>query len=252
MLPILSALALAGGLGALPPAEDAPPSYLYKSRLKADKQIDWQREPFTPKECDIVLYDDHNAFITRVYKLVGTNGPLHVGIIFRRADGTPALLEAGANRVPRVQILEVDNRLHHYDGTILVRRLKTPLTAEQSKKMTEFCLAQEGKTYAVLRLMLQGTPLRPRGWMDPVLGKTSLERSHWFCSELVTAAATAAGVLNGKEFHANAIFPRDLCYDERVNLSQFYEPPALWYPRDDLEIGPNGTVRATPAAKNGN
>jgi hypothetical protein len=248
MLPILSGLALVGALQAWPP-EEAPQSYLFKMRPTADRQVEWQRETFKPQEGDIVLYDDHNAFITRVYKLVGTDGPLHAGIVYRRPDGAMALLEAGANRVPRVQFLDVDQRVRGYDGTVLVRRLKTPLTPEQSKKLTEFCHAQEGKSYAVLRLMLQGTPLRPRGVLNPVLGKTSLERERWICSELVVAAATAAGVLSTKDYHANAIFPRDLCYDESVNLTAFYEPPALWYPDDHLDVVRGGAIRVTPASK---
>ncbi len=242
MLPTLSALALAGGLLAWPAAQDA---YLFQMR-KSEKPADWPREVYEPRDADIVLYDDRSALLTRIYRLVGTDSPLHAGIVFRKPDGAYALLEAGAHGVPRVRVLDIDKRLHDYKGTVLVRRLKTRLNEEQSKKLTEFCLAQEGKSYAVLRLMLQGTPLRPHGWLNPVLGKTSLERDRWICSELVVAGATAAGVLNPKDYHANAIYPHDLAYDEQVNLSAFYEPPALWYPRDELEFTASGGIRIPP------
>jgi hypothetical protein len=245
MVQILSVVALTGTLWIWPQAPEPPPSYLFKMRPKADKQIDWQREVYAPREGDIILYDDHNAFLTRVYKLVGTDGPLHVGIVFRRPDGSFTSLEAGANWALKVQAYEVEKRLHEYDGSILIRRLKTPLSPEQSKKLTEFCTAQEGKSYAVLRLMLQGTPLRPRGWLNSVLGKTALDRDRWICSELTVAAATSAEVLSPKNYHANALFPRDLCYDETANFSEYYERPALWYPRDQLDFV-DGGIRVPP------
>ena len=223
-------------------------SYLFRAKTGADSKIEWQREQYIPREGDLLFFDDHNAFMTRVYKLVGTDSPRHAAIVYRRTDGTLASLEAGANWALKVEAVEVDKRLHGYDGTIQIRRLRKPLSEEQSKKLTEFCTAQEGKSYAIGRIALQVTPLRPRGLLSPVLGRTSLDRGRWICSELVAAAATAADILSSKDVHANALFPRDLCYDDTVDLTPQYEQPALWYPRGELEFVEDG-VRVIPGSK---
>jgi hypothetical protein len=254
MLHLLTAVALIstpevanGPLTALGSPEP-PGSYLFRMHARPDKQIDWQREVYIPREGDLLFFDNHSTFMTRVYKLVGTDGPRHAAIVYRRTDGSLASLEAGANWALKVEAIDVDKRLHDYDGTILVRRLKQPLTAEQSKKLTEFCTAQEGKSYAVGRIALQLTPFRPRGLLNPVFGKTALDRDRWICSELVASAATAAEILSAKLVHANALFPRDLCYDDTVDLTPHYELPALWYPRGELEFV-DGGVRVVPAPR---
>ena len=83
---------------------------------------------------------------------------------------------------------------------------------------------------------MHASPLRPR---DPGLlklfNRTVLDRDGWICSELTVAAATAAGVLNENDHPANMMLPRDLCYDERYDLSPVYEVPALWYPRPQID-----------------
>jgi hypothetical protein len=243
MVPVLSVFLVAGSALFWPAAE--PTSYLHRMQPK-DNKVEFQKELFRPQEGDLVLYDSHQPVITRIYKLVGTDGPLHTGIIYKKTDGTPAVLEAGAEYVPKVASFDIHKRLHEYDGSVLVRRLKSPLTEEQSRKLTDFCVAQDGKYYAVGRLVLQGTPLRARGWRTPWLGRTALDRDRWICSELVVAAATAASVLDAKLFPANGLYPRDLTYDEHYDLSPFYERPALWYPRADLEFVEGG-IRVFPA-----
>ena len=222
-------------LGAAP--ETAPrPSYLFQVQTGPDHKIHLEGEPYRPQPGDMVHFDDHNKFMVRLYRCCGTAGPLHSGIVFRKADGSMAILEAGTNAVMKVFIFDLDERLHGFYGTILIRRPKTPLSAEQSAHLTEFCAAQEGKPYAIGRLILQGTPLRPRNsLLSSYFGRTVLDRERWICSELVVAAATVAGVLDEEHYPANMMYPRDLCYDERFDLSPHYEPPAMWYPRAQLE-----------------
>jgi hypothetical protein len=245
MVCLLTALALTAP-ESWPATEQTAPSYLFKMQPRADHQIDWARELYLPREGDILLFDDHNTFLTRVYKLAGTDAPRHASIIFRRPDGSLASLEAGANWAFKVEAMPVERRLHDYSGMILIRRIRTPLTAEQAKKLTDFCLAQEGKSYALGRLALQATPLRPRGPLHSMLGRTSLDRDRWICSELVAAAAIAAEVLDPKDCHANQLFPRDLCYDAMTDLSPQYELPALWYPQPRLEMVAGG-IRVPPS-----
>lgn len=246
MLSLVSTLALTGTALFWPEPEE-PRTFLFRMHAK-DGKVEFRQETFEPREGDIVLYDSHQPWLTRVYKLVGTDGPLHAGIVYKKADGTPALLEAGANYHFKVGSFDVATRFGEYDGTILVRRLKAPLSAEQAKKLTEFCEKQDGKHYAVGRLVLQGTPLKARGKLTSFLGRTSLDRDRWICSELVVAAATAAGVLDPKQFPANAIYPRDLAYDEHYDLGRLYDLPALWYPRPSLEYVGQG-IRVAPAAR---
>jgi len=219
-----------------PDLGESPFGYLFRNPTTGHR-LPGEREAYYPQEGDILLFDQHCPFITRVYHCIGTAGPAHAALVFVRPDGTPAIIEAGPFFVQKVLVFEVEPRMHEHDGSLLVRRLCTPLTAEQSKALTDFCVAQEGKSYALGRLLLQGTPLRARGPVRSYcLGKTCLDRDRWMCSELVVAAMTAAGVLNAKDHPANSFYPRDLTYDEgHHDLSAFYEPPALWYPRPALQ-----------------
>ena len=136
----------------------------------------------------------------------------------------------------KVFIFDLEPRFHKFDGTILVRRVRRPLTEEQSRHLTDFALAQEGKPYAIGRLIVHGLTQRAHcAIRADFLGRTVVDRDRWICSELVVASAVAAGVLNGEDYPANVMYPRDLAYDERFDLSPFYEPAALWYPRAELE-----------------
>src|SRR6185295_204091 len=150
-----------------------------------------------------------------------------------RPDGTPGILEVGPNSKPqaftRTYIVNVLPRLENYDGTILVRRPKQPLTQEQSAQLTRFAQAQEGKPFAVARLFLQGTPFRCRyGLRHQLFARTVVNRSRWICSENVVAAATVAGILDRKRFFANSMYPRDLAFDERYDLSPYYHAAVPW------------------------
>jgi hypothetical protein len=51
-------------------------------------------------------------------------------------------------------------------------------------------------------------------------------------------------------FPANMMYPRDLCYDERFDLSPYYETPAMWYPRAELEEGERGVRVIDPKSQN--
>src|ERR1019366_4327756 len=145
-------------LGATPEAHERS-AYLFQMQAEVDPKAPLKGVVYRPQPGDMVHYDDHSTLTVRVYRFIGSGGPLHSGIVFRKADGTLSILEAGTNAVMKVFIFDLDERLHSFYGTILIRRLKQPLSAEQSDQLTEFCLAQEGKAYAVGRLLLQATPL---------------------------------------------------------------------------------------------
>jgi len=228
---MLSSLVALAALVGTPPELTERPSYLFNM---TDTPMRAAR--YSPQPGDILLFDDHNPVTAKIYRWFGTGGPLHAGIVFRKSDGSMATLEAGTNAVMKVFNFDLEPRLHGFDGTILVRRLSKPLSDEQSRRLTDFAQAQEGKPYAIGRVILHMMPLRPRmTLLTPIFGRTVLDRDRWICSELVVASLASVGVLDGDVYPANAIVPRDLCYDERFDLSHAFERPALWYPRAELE-----------------
>jgi hypothetical protein len=233
-------LALAGT------ALDSQSGYLFKISAGPDRSIRFQGERYQPQPGDILLFDDHNRISAKAYHTLGTGGPLHAGIVYRKPDGALASLEAGTDGVMKVFNHDLKTRLRGFDGTLLVRRLRKPITPEQSQQLAEFAAAQEGKPYALGRLALQTIPLRLRtARYSRPFGRTVVDRDRWFCSEIVVAAAVVAGIWPLDAYPANMMYPRDLCYDEHFDLSPHHEPPALWYPRAELERVGAG-VRVNP------
>jgi len=186
---------------------------------------------YEPKAGDLLFFDDFNKLHHLAYKLSGTGGPTHVGMVVARNDGTLALFDITGPKVAfaKVAVSELDPRLHNFAGLVLVRCLKQPLTEDQSRELTHFAYSQEGKRFAMLRVLLQGTPFNARtGLRRALFGQTYLDRHRWFCSEIVVAGCAAAGVLNPLAIAGNAVFPRDLAYDETLNLSDLYHPASRW------------------------
>lgn len=191
-------------------------------------------QPYVPREGDLVFYDDHNPFWTVLFLWAGTGPPLHVGIVVKKPGGTLAVLEAGPDDTLWVEILDVGPRLakfqENYRGTITIRRCKKELSREQSAALTKFAQAQDGKRYAVLRLLLQGTCFRTRGPIRELfLAQTHLDRWSWICSELVVAAGTVAGLFPSS-VKSNVAYPLDLVNNRRHNLSRTWHDAEIWRP----------------------
>lgn len=183
---------------------------------------------YQPQPGDIVLYDDFNKLHHLLFKLANTGGPTHVAMVIARPDGTPALLDLTGPKVitAKVCIIDIDKRFEAFPGLIMVRRLRAPLTAEQSQELTQFAQAQNGKAFALPRIVMQATPFCPR--RRELFGHTYLDRKRWFCSELVVAGCAKARLIDGKMCRGNATYPRDLAYDEFIDLSAVYYPPVRW------------------------
>ncbi len=179
--------------------------------------------PYEPREGDLIFYDDHSKVWTALFAVAGTGPPLHMGIVVRKRGGGLAVLEAGPDDTVWVDLRDLTPRLRQFrrafNGTITIRRCKERLNRWQSSALTRFAHAQNGKRYAVLRLLAQGTPLRSRGPLQPWLGKTSTDRDSWMCSELSVAAAGLVGLLDPSVVHANATYPRDLVDNQRFDLA---------------------------------
>jgi hypothetical protein len=192
-------------------------------------------EPYLPREGDLVFYDDRSVVWTPLFAMAGTGPPLHMGMVVRKSGGGLAVLEAGPDDSVWVKLLDLRPRLKQFHadfpkGDITIRRCKVPLTRTQSAALTKFAHAQNGKRYAVLRLLAQGTSIRARGPLEPLLAKTDLERDSWMCSELSVACGSVAGLLDGNQIRANATYPRDLVDNERHDLGAVWEDAAVWWP----------------------
>jgi hypothetical protein len=190
--------------------------------------------PYTPREGDLIFFDDHNTIWNGLFALAGTGPPLHMGIVVKKPDGGLAVLEAGPDDSVWVTLQDLGPRLHQFDrdfhGTVTVRRCKATMTTRQSAALTRFALAQKGKRYAVLRLLAQGTPLRARGPLEPLLAETCLDRDSWICSELAVAAGTVAGLFDPRAVPANVTYPQDLVDNQRHDLGAVWHDPAEWRP----------------------
>ncbi len=186
-------------------------------------------EPYCPREGDLVFFDDHSRWWKFLYKIAHTGPPFHVGIVFKKPDGSLALLESGPDDTLWVYVLDVGPRLHNfmakYHGTLLIRRCKEELCPERSCALTNFAMAQEGKRYAWIRLLLQGTPCKARGRCEA----THLCRKKWLCAEVVVAAGTVAGLFP-PEVKANSTYPLDIVDDHLYQLGPVWEPAAQWLP----------------------
>ena len=240
MLAILSSfLAVASLHGAVAPAEPWG-SYLYQPAFCIDEVLRYPAEPYLPQPGDILLRLDHSTFWRVTHYMALAFDPNGSGIVFARPDGSLAILEAGPNDCMWVRTLDVLPHLKEYAdiGRVWIRRRRVPLTPEQSCRLTEFALAQDGKRFALMRLGVQLTPFRSRGplrtyFMGCPHGG---DRRSYFCSELVSEACVAAGLLDPKRTRPSATYPRDLFYGCSLNLflnrhldiNEGWLPPARW------------------------
>ena len=142
---------------------------------------------YEPQPGDIVLYDDFNCFFHIIFTLARTSPPTHAAMVVTRPDGTISLLElTGPTTIfAKVVVMDVETRFKDYPGTIMVRRVRTPLTPDQCHDLTRFAQTEAGKSFALGRVILQGTPFCPRvGLRRMLFGKTCTTRSRWFCGIL--------------------------------------------------------------------
>jgi hypothetical protein len=214
-------------------------SYLYEPAYHLDHKLRGAARPYMPQPGDIMLYTDSNWFWEITHDLAGAFEPHGSGIVVRRPDGTLGTLEAGPNDTHYVRVLDTLPHLKEYEcnGPVWIRQRKTPLTPEQSEALTTFAMRQEWKRFAIIRLGGQLTPLRSRGPLRTYfLGKYQGEKSTYFCSELVTTACCAAGLIDVNTARPSATYPHELFYDCSFNLylnTHFslacnWEPPARW------------------------
>ncbi len=186
-----------------------------------------QLQPFDPKPGDMVFFRANNFVENVLYFLSCAGGPTHCGMVVARQDGSLGLLEAPGSKYP-VMLSDIPSRLSFYNGRVWVRRLRCPLTAEQSANLTAFACAQEGKRFDTIGIFrpIFGFPKR-----GPLMGSMTcreMDQPRWFCSALVTAAGVAAGIFDPDVVRPLFTDPQDLMKDRCLNLSTCYERYVPW------------------------
>jgi hypothetical protein len=226
-IPLMLAQPADNPLGYLTPQAKASKADKTPKAGKPVKEI-----AYAPREGDLIFYDDHSVPWTILFALAGTGPPLHMGIVVKKSDGGMAVLEAGPDDSLKVFLLDLAPRLQDFEGHITIRRCKVVLTKEKSAALTKFAHAQEGKPYAVLRLLLQGTSFRSRGPVrEWFLARTVLDRWSWICSELAVAAGTVAGLFDPRVVRANVTYPADIVDNHRFDLRRTWHDPETWNAR---------------------
>lgn len=215
-------------------------SYLYEPQCRVDKCFYGKARPYCPKPGDIMLRTDDSRFWAVTHNWALAFEPHGSGIVVARSNGELGILEAGPNDVLWCEITELLPHLHEYEvaGQVWIRERKTCLTPEQSACLTAFAERQDCKPFALIRMGAQLTPIRTRGPLRTwVVGRPHGDRRRgYFCSELVTEALVAAGLMDRRDARPAATYPHDLFYERSLNpfinrhyhLSCNWEPPARW------------------------
>jgi hypothetical protein len=215
-------------------------SYLCQAAFAVDNSVRVPTEPYTPQPGDIFLATDQALWARVGHWLAGARGLHHSGIIFLRSNGEPGLLEAGPFNSLKVEILDPCTHMHDHVAAgdqVWIRRRRLPLTPEQSARLTAFAEAQEGKRFAICRMLAQVTPLRYRTPLRiGFLGTAHGNRDRYFCSELVMECCVAAGLHDSATARPVCTYPRDLFFgksfnwylNEHLSMDEGWYPPARW------------------------
>jgi hypothetical protein len=229
-------------VGPVTPAVPAVPPVgaVYEPAYTRDPDLCGPTAEYVPQAGDIVLVVSDHPVWQLLFAIALTHEPYHVGIVVALPCGGFGLLEAGPpDESAHIRITPLAERLAADKGRVFVRRRCTPLTAEQSAALTGFALRQEGKPYAYIRFLAQGTPVRSRGPIRThFCGKSRGEPCSYFCSELVMEALVSACLVDAETARPRATTPSDIFFDESTNpwidkylkLYPCWCPPQRWIP----------------------
>jgi hypothetical protein len=238
---------------------------LYQPAYALDDKLRGPAVPYEPQPGDIYMSTD-TLWLARVgHRMAFSGPPHHSGIVFARPDGRMAVLESGPFNGLYVETLDLDACVCGHEKRtekVWIRRRRTPLTPEQSRSLTEWALAQEGKRFAIFRLLAQVTLLRSRGYYRTGwLGGPHGERTSYFCSELVMESCVHVGLVSKDDARPCATYPRDLFFDnsdipflkQHLHvIAEGWYPPARCVcsrPGDDVEIMRSHQVRTEESRK---
>ncbi len=218
-----------------------------------DKELRGPFRPYVPQAGDIIVESDDRLTWKWGHNLAKTGHPHHSAVVFQRADGTFATLQAGGHDKEPSKVGITDLREHlqteaaktgRRERRVWIRQRKEPLSAEQSAALTQYAMEVERRRFARGRLFLMMTPWRAKGPIRTAwLGKPDLDRGNFYCSEMVATALVAAGALDADLARPGAMFPRDLFFGTCRNyfverglkpLNQCWHAPARWLPGCDV------------------
>lgn len=214
--------------------------YLCQPFYATDEEIRKPLRPYQPEPGDLYFSSTKALWSRAGHWLAGSGCPHHSGIVFRRPDGRMAILEAGPFNGLHVETLDVIDDLGGHEKRneiVWIRHRRAPLTDEQSKSLTEWALAQEGKRFAACRLVGQLTLFRSRGPLRTwFMGGPHGARDSYYCCELVMESLVHIGVCDPERTRPCATYPRDIFFDSspnpfidrNLNLSPNWYPPARW------------------------
>jgi hypothetical protein len=222
------------------PEPPAGPGFVCQPCFEMEKDFRGPLQPYQPQAGDMFFSTDRMYIIRFGHALAGAHAPHHSGIIIQKPNGQYCTLEAGPHNCLTIKILDMCESLSGYEAkgnSVWVRRRSVPLTPEQSAKLTAFAMAQDGKRFALWRMLGQLTLLRSRGllWTHAVGGPHG-DRDSYFCAELVTECCGVAGLLDPNRIHPCCTYPSDLFYgkspnhyvNETLDVNLFWDPPARW------------------------
>jgi len=218
------------------PAAAAVPTVgrVYEPAYVIDRDLCEATSAYVPQAGDIVLVVSDHLIWELLFTIALSCEPYHVGMVVRMPDGTFGMLEAGPpDETAHVRICPLSERLAPDSGRVFIRRRCVPLTAEQSDALTGFALRQDGKPYAYIRFLAQGTPLRSRGPIrTQFMGKSRGEPGSYFCSELTVEAMVSAGLIDPETARPRATTPADIFYDESTNpwIDKYLKLYPCWCP----------------------
>jgi hypothetical protein len=219
---------------------DGADGYVCKPSYELDETVRFPIEPYRPEPGDIYMSTTATLWSRVGHKLAGSGAPHHSGIVFRRPDGSPAILESGPFNTLRVKCLDLMDDLGRHverNEIVWIRKRRTPLTAEQSACLTQWAQEQDGKRFAWVRLLTQLTPFRCRGYYrTDYFGAPNGARSSYYCAELVMESLVHVGALDRDKTRPSATYPHDIFTDSspipfinrNQNLSAGWYPPTRW------------------------
>lgn len=238
----MNALLFAVCVAAAQVSDVGPTSYLAQPGYCLEDVVLVPVEPCYVQPGDIFLSTD-KALWSRVGHLIaGGPGLHHSGIFVALPGGGMGILEAGPYNTATIQILDPYRHMADHVNAgerVYIRRRRVPLTGEQSARLTAWALTQNGKPFAVGRMLRQVTPFRTRG---PIrihfMGQPQGDRDRFFCSELVIETCVTVGLLDSETTRPSATYPSELffgrsfnCYiDQHLNMEPGWYPPARWFP----------------------
>jgi hypothetical protein len=237
--------------------------YLDQPAYAIDRCLRAPQVPYDPQPGDLFFSITNTKIYSAGHRISGAGQPSHCGTIFRRPDGSMAMLEAGTFDVPVITASDLIPVLVAYDNRepTWIRTRAVPLTEEQSFRLTKAAMAQEGKPFATFRMVRQVTPFRARGPLRTYImgGPHGPDRRAYYCAELTAEMIVAAGLIDPANARPSATYPSDLFFDEsrdrflnaHFKLCPCWNPPARWRsclnkPDGNSRKGPFGNTPRRP------